>query len=99
MTTPHADRDETRPAAPHTLQDHPEAEEEAEAEAAAEVEEVAVVETTPTTTCSEAFPTETHHRLDHQAHRDHQVPPDHRDREVETDHQQVTHHGHSYSKS
>ena len=75
MTTPHADRAETRPDAPHTLQDHPEAEEEeeAEAEAAAEVEDTAVVEMTPTTTCSEAFPTETHHRLDHQAHRDHQV--------------------------
>ena len=72
MTTPHADRDETRPAAPHTLQDHPEAEEEGEAEA--EVEEEAVADTTPTTTCSEAFPTEIHHRLDHQAHRDHQVP-------------------------
>ena len=98
MTTPHADRDETRPAAPHTLQDHPEAEEEAGAEAAAEVEEVAVADTTPTTTCSEAFPTETHHPQDHQAHQGHQVLPDYRDKEAATDHQQMTHHGHSYSK-
>ena len=99
MTTPHADRAETRPDAPRTLQDHPEAEEEAEAEAAAEVEDTAVVETTPTTTCSEASPTETHHPQDHQAHRGHQVPPDYRDKEAATDHQQMTHHGHSYSKS
>ena len=97
MTTPTADREETRPAAPHTLQDHPEAEE--EAEAAAEVEEVAVVETTPTTICSEAFPTDTHHPQDHQAHRVPQAPPDYRDKEVETGNQQTTHHGHNYSKS
>ena len=97
MTTPSADREETRPAAPHTLQDHPEAEE--EAEAAAEVEEVAVVEMTPTTICSEAFPTDTHHPQDHQDHRDLQVLPDYRDKEVETGNQRMTHHGHNYSKS